>query len=84
MTQPKLHVRTGDQVQVLAGRNRGRKGKVLKVDPAKATALVEGVNLIKKAVRPTEANPEGGITEREAPLHVSKLKVLESVRKEAE
>lgn len=84
MTQPKLHVRTGDTVLVLAGKNRGRKGKILRVYPKSDRALVEGINLVKKAVRPTETSPEGGISEREAPIHVSNLKVVESARKEAE
>ena len=80
MTKRKLHVRTGDTVLVLAGKNRGRKGKVLAVNPKTDRALVEGVNLVKKAMRPTEDNPEGGISEREAPIHVSNLKVVESTR----
>ena len=85
MTRRKLHVHTGDEVLVLAGKDRGKKGKVLQVYPKADRALVEGVNLIKKSMRPTEDNPEGGITEREAPLHASNLKVVESAtRKEAE
>lgn len=84
MTQPKLHVHTGDTVLVLAGKDRGKEGEVLRVYPHKSRALVEGVNLIKKAIRPTEENPEGGVTELEAPLHASNLKVLASAdRKEA-
>lgn len=84
MTRAKLHVRTGDSVEVLTGKDRGKVGKVLAVNRKSLRALVEGVNLMKKAVRPTELNPEGGISELETPLHVSNLKVLESVRKEAE
>ncbi|MCC5846657.1 MAG: 50S ribosomal protein L24 [Verrucomicrobia bacterium] len=78
-----MHVRTGDQVLVLAGKDRGKKGKVLQVYPNKQRVLVEGVNLVKKAMRPTEDNPEGGISEREAALHASNVKVIEA-RKEAE
>ena len=76
MTRRKLHVRTGDTVKVLAGKDRGKEGKVLQVYPKRERALVEGVNLVKKAMRPTEDNPEGGVVEREAPLHSSNLKVV--------
>lgn len=72
-----LHVRTGDTVEVLTGRSRGRKGKVLQVKPKTGLVLVEGLNLMKKAIRPTESNPDGGIVEREALLHASNVKVVE-------
>jgi len=80
MTQAKLHVRTGDKVLVLTGKDRGKEGKVLQVSRKTQRALVEGVNLVKKAMRPSEDNPEGGISEREVPLHVSNLKVLEAAK----
>jgi len=76
MSRRKLHVRTGDTVQVLTGKDRGKEGKVLRVYAKQDRALVEGVNLVKKAIRPSEDNPEGGVTELEAPLHASNLKVL--------
>jgi len=76
MTRRKLQVRTGDTVKVLAGKDRGKEGKVLQVYPKRERALVEGVNLVKKAMRPTEDNPEGGVAEREAPLHASNLQVV--------
>jgi large subunit ribosomal protein L24 len=82
MSRNKLHVRTGDKVQVLTGKDRGKEGRVLAVNRKHYRALVEGVNLIKKAVRPTEDNPEGGISEQEATLHVSNLKVVEAAGKE--
>lgn len=78
MTRIKLHVKRGDMVEVLTGDDRGRKGKVLEVYPAKSRALVEGINLHKKALRPTQDNPEGGISEREMPVHISNLKTVES------
>lgn len=84
MSRRKLHVRTGDQVLILAGKDRGKKGKVLQVLPKAERVLVEGVNLVKKTVRPNDDNPEGGIVEKEASLHISNVKVLESVRKESE
>jgi large subunit ribosomal protein L24 len=85
MSRRKLHVRTGDQVLILAGKDRGKKGKVLQVSAKTDRVLVEGVNLIKKAMRPTEDSPEGGIIEKEAALHISNVKVVESAgKKEAE
>ena len=83
MSRSRLHVRTGDKVKVLTGKDRGKEGKVLAVNRKHHRALVEGVNLMKKAVRPTEDNPEGGISELETPLHVSNLKVVEAAAKEA-
>jgi large subunit ribosomal protein L24 len=82
MSRNKLHVRTGDKVLVLTGKDRGKEGKVLAVNRKYRRALVEGVNLMKKAMRPTEDNPEGGMSEREATLHVSNLKVVEAAGKE--
>lgn len=85
MSRRKLHVRSGDHVLILAGKDRGKKGKVLQVNAKTDRVLVEGVNLIKKAMRPTEDNPEGGIVEKEAALHISNVKVLETAgKKEAE
>lgn len=81
MTQAKSHVHTGDKVLVLAGKDRGKEGKVLQINLKHQRALVEGVNLIKKAVRPSEDNPEGGITELEATIHTSNLKLLEAADK---
>jgi len=82
MSRKKLHVRTGDKVQVLTGKDNGKEGKVLAVNRKHERALVEGINLMKKATRPTEDNPDGGITEIETTLHISNLKVLESAAKE--
>jgi large subunit ribosomal protein L24 len=78
MTQPKLHVHAGDKVLILAGKDRGKQGKVIQVNLKQKRALVEGINLIKKAVRPTEENPDGGVTELESTLHISNLKVVEA------
>lgn len=76
MTRAKLHVKKGDTVKAIAGDDNGREGKVLAVFPETNKALVEGLNFIRKHVRASEANPEGGIVEREAPLHISNLKVV--------
>jgi large subunit ribosomal protein L24 len=81
MTQAKSHIHTGDKVLVLAGKDRGKEGKVLQVNLKAQRAVVEGVNLIKKAIRPTEENPEGGVSELEASLHTSNLKVVEAAAK---
>lgn len=73
----KMHIKKGDMVQVLAGDNKGKQGKVLKVEVSKQRAVVEGVNLCKKATKPNAQNPQGGIIEKEAPIHVSNLQVLD-------
>ena len=76
----KLHIKKGDMVQVIAGDNKGQQGKVLKVEAEKQRAIVEGVNLCKKATKPNAQNPQGGIVEKEAPIHVSNLQVLDPKR----
>lgn len=73
---PKLHVRKGDQVMVLAGDDKGKTGQVLQVLPDKNRAVVEGVNIVKKHVKATQ-NQEGGIQEMEATIHLSNLAVLD-------
>jgi len=73
----KLHLKKGDSVQVIAGECKGGQGKVLEVFPAKSRAIVEGVNVVTKHVKPSAANPQGGITEEEVPIHISNLMVLD-------
>ncbi|MFN2508749.1 MAG: 50S ribosomal protein L24 [Chthoniobacterales bacterium] len=77
MNRIKLHVRKGDQVEVIAGNFKGSSGKVLEVIPAKQRVLIEGVRIIKKHLRKSQDNPQGKIAEREGPIHVSNVKVLE-------
>ena len=73
----KSHVRKGDTVVVLSGRDRGKQGKVLRVLAAKGTAIVERVNFLKKHTRPNPAkNVKGGILERETPVRIDKLQVI--------
>lgn len=67
------HVRRDDVVFVRSGEHKGKTGKVLRVNPATGLAVVEGVNFVKRHMRKTQDNPQGGIVEKEAPLHVSKL-----------
>ena len=70
----KLSVRRDDVVLVIAGEERGKTGKVLQVFPLRRMAVVEGLNLVKRHVRKTQENPQGGIVEKEAPIPVSKLR----------
>ena len=76
MTAPKLKVKKGDTVMVISGKNAGKKGKVLNVFPRDNKVLVEGVNMVKRHQRPTQAMPQGGIIDKEAPLHVSNVMVM--------
>ncbi len=73
-----MHVKTGDTVKVLRGKDRGTVAKILKVLPNKETVLVEGVNIVTKAVKPTETNRTGGFTKFESPIHASKVMVVDS------
>ena len=73
----KLKIKKGDLVEVIAGKDKGRRGKVLRVDPGRQRVVVEGVNFIKRHTRPNPSkNIQGGIVEREAPIHVSNLMVV--------
>lgn len=73
----RLHVRKNDQVEVIAGKDRGKRGKVLRVIPTRDRAVVERVNIIKRHTRPNpQQNIKGGIVEREASLHVSNLMIV--------
>jgi len=65
-----------DMVLVIKGNDRGKTGKVLKVFPRDSRVIVEGINFIKRHTRPSPANPQGGIVEREGPIHVSKVMLL--------
>ncbi len=74
----KFHIRKGDTVMVIAGDSKGQQGRILKVDVDKDTAIVEGVNMMAKHSRPNTQNPKGGIIHKEAPIHISNLKVIDS------
>lgn len=71
--QKKLHIKKGDSVVVIAGNYKGREGKVLEVIRATEKAIVEGVNMVKKHTKPNAKQPQGGIVEKEAPIHISNL-----------
>ena len=70
----KLHIKKGDIVYVNAGEDRGKQGRVLSVDVKKQRAIVEGLNMVSKAMRPNAQHPNGGIVKMEAPIHVSNLR----------
>ena len=72
----KLKIKTGDTVKVIAGDHKGSEGKVLKVLKEKNKAIVEGVNMVKKHMKPSAQSPQGGIVEKEAAIHVSNLSLL--------
>lgn len=74
----KLHIKKGDTVMVIAGDSKGQQGRVLVVDIEKGKILVEGVNIVSKHTRPTNQTPKGGIIQKEAPIHVSNLKVIDA------
>jgi large subunit ribosomal protein L24 len=69
----KLHVKKDDNVIVITGKDKGKKGRVIAAYPRENRVLIEGVNMVKRHTRPNQANPQGGIIEREAPIHVSNV-----------
>lgn len=73
----KLHIKKGDTVYVLAGEDRGKTGRVLKVLVTKQRAIVEGVNIVTKATKPSAKYPQGGLVKMEAPIHISNLSLLD-------
>lgn len=75
--QTKLHVRTGDNVIVISGDDKGKPGKVLSVDKENLKAIVEGINIVTKHNKPTANVPNGGIVKKEAPIHISKLMIAD-------
>lgn len=76
MTKAKLKIKTGDTVKVISGKDKGAQGEVLSVQPQKNRVVVQGVNMIHKAMRPTQINPAGGIDVREAAIDVSNVMLV--------
>ena len=74
----KFKIKTGDTVKVIAGDHRGAEGRVMKILGPENKAIVEGINMIKKHLKPSAQNPQGGIIEKEAPIHISNLSLLTS------
>jgi large subunit ribosomal protein L24 len=68
-----MHVKKGDKVRVLSGKDKGKTGVILAAYPKEARVLVEGVNIVKKHTKPSQLNPQGGIISQEAPIHVSNV-----------
>jgi len=73
----KRHIKKGDIVFVNSGNYKGKKGKVLEIITKKNRAIVEGVNLVSKHMRPDNDNPQGGIIKKEAPIHISNLNIVD-------
>lgn len=72
-----MRLRKNDKVKVVSGNNKGKEGKILKIFRAKNRVIVEGVNIIKRHTRASQKNPQGGITQKEAPVHVSNVMLID-------
>jgi large subunit ribosomal protein L24 len=77
MKKHKFHIKKGDNVQVISGDDKGKTGVVLSVIREKNRAIIEGLNLVTKHIKPSAENPEGGVEKREAPIHISNIMVLD-------
>jgi large subunit ribosomal protein L24 len=73
----KFHVKRGDEVVVIAGTEKGKRGKIIQVVPKKERVIVEGINIIKKHIRRNQQHPEGAILEREGAIHISNVMKVE-------
>ncbi len=73
----KTRLKKNDRVRVISGNHRGKEGKILKLFRDKDRIIVEGVNIIKRHTRPTQKNPQGGITQKEAPIHISNVMLID-------
>ncbi len=76
MTKPKMKIKKGDTVKVIQGKHSGKKGKVLEAIPQDNRVIIEGINKVKRHMRPTKGAPQGGIVEKEAPINVSNVMVV--------
>lgn len=74
----KLKIKSGDTVRIIAGDHKGTEGKVVSVDREKNKAIVEGANMVSKHEKPSAKNPQGGIVQKEAPVHISNLALIDS------
>jgi large subunit ribosomal protein L24 len=81
MNRIRCHVKKGDHVEIISGNFRGSSGRILAVFPRKQRVLVEGVRIIKKHLRKSQDNPSGKIAEREGPIHISNVKLIEREKK---
>ena len=71
-----MKIKKGDSVQIISGNDAGKTGRVIKVFPSQEKVIVEGFNMVKKHARPTQENPQGGIMEKEAAIHVSNVMLV--------
>lgn len=78
----KLQIKKGDTVVVISGKEKGKQGEVIAVEPAKERVVVKGLNLVKRHTKPSQSNPQGGIITKEAPIHVSNVMILDPEKKE--
>lgn len=78
-----MRIKKGDKVVVIAGREKGKEGTVAKVLPKEEKVVITGLNMVKKHVKPNQAEPEGKITEKEAPIHVSNVALVDPKTKTA-
>lgn len=79
----KFHIKTGDTVKVIAGDSKGQTGLVKKILKEDNTAIVEGLNIVKRHVKPSASTPNGSIVEKEAPIHISNLAFVEDTKTKA-
>lgn len=77
-----MRVKKGDKVQVISGKDKGKQGTILEAYPRKERVIVEGINIVKKHSKPSQMNPQGGIVEMEAPIHVSNVMLIDPESKE--
>ena len=77
MSAIKLKIKKGDKVRDISGDDKGKDGVVIRVDKAKMRVLIEGINMVKRHTKPSAANQEGGIIEKEAPIHISNVMILD-------
>lgn len=77
-----MRIKKGDKVQVIAGKDKGKQGVVLQVYPKKERVIVEGINVVKKHAKPSQINPQGGIIDFEAAIHVSNVMLIDPETKE--
>ena len=77
MSKVKFHIKKGDTVKIIAGNDKGKTGKILEVNKSKYRAVIEGANMVTKHVKPSAANPEGGIQQTEAAIHISNIMIID-------
>ncbi|MFL2590418.1 MAG: 50S ribosomal protein L24 [Flavobacteriaceae bacterium] len=75
----KFKIKVGDFVKVIAGSNKGSEGKVVNIIKKREKVIIEGLNLVKKHIKPNSKNPQGGIEEKESPIHISNISIVNNV-----